>query len=327
MWPGDIATTKPDCTGLTPTGFTCELITNFRIRLTIPSATEEINGAIGGMKLPFSMNPLKLNSISYRSSTGLGCAKQTADYSSTANPRLTSGMSFTPRFGAITNAQLTAETPADYAIVGDASIDNSVKFVITPASTFSVYGGMLSLSGPPWYDSKRFKDYYWGVIPGFACVCAQFTKMTGASKSSYDAVSNEFVSTYEIHYDGIKTTKSPKTLAAKDPITIECSYWRNPVIPQAATGFRWATFDFAASPKAMDVSDPFTVQAAGGAAYTPSPIPASAITYTVSHGAGEAKPTIQSLSTYTISVTSPVPLEIAATGCYLEVEFPRELQM
>ena len=153
MWPGDIATTKPDCTGLTPTGFTCELITNFRIRLTIPSATEEINGAIGGMKLPFSMNPLKLNSISYRSSTGLGCAKQTADYSSTANPRLTSGMSFTPRFGAITNAQLTAETPADYAIVGDASIDNSVKFVITPASTFSVYGGMLSLSGPPWYDS------------------------------------------------------------------------------------------------------------------------------------------------------------------------------
>ena len=77
----------------------------------------------------------------------------------------------------------------------------------------------------------------------------------------------------------------------------------------------------------MDVSDAFAVQAAGGAAYTPSPIPASAITYSVSHAAGEAKPTIQSLSTYTNSIASPVPLEIATTGCYLEVEFPRELQM
>jgi len=75
LWPGDVATTKPDCTGLTPTGVTCELLTNFRIRLTIPSATEEISGVIGGMKLPFSMGALKLNSIAYRTSGGQGCAK------------------------------------------------------------------------------------------------------------------------------------------------------------------------------------------------------------------------------------------------------------
>lgn len=72
----------------------------------------------------------------------------------------------------------------------------------------------------------------------------------------------------------------------------------------------------------IDVSDAFEMAAA---TFTPSPIPSSSITYTVSYGAGETKATIQNLSTYTISIQSPVPLEIATTGCYLEVEFPREL--
>jgi hypothetical protein len=46
------------------------------------------------------------------------------------------------------------------------------------------------------------------------------------------------------------------------------------------------------------------------------------------------KAPIQSLSTYTISIDSPVPLEVAspaagapAVACYLEVEFPRELSV
>lgn len=78
-------------------------------------------------------------------------------------------MSFTPRFGAITNALLTAETPAASAIVGLANLDNQAKFVITPATTFSVYGGTLSLDGPAWYDSNQYKEYYWDE-PGRSCV-------------------------------------------------------------------------------------------------------------------------------------------------------------
>lgn len=67
--------------------------------------------------------------------------------------------------------------------------------------------------------------------------------------------------------------------------------------------------------------------AAGGGDYTPSPIPSQSITYAVSAAAGAAKAQIQALSTYTLSIQSPVPLEIATEGCYLEVEFPRELQV
>jgi hypothetical protein len=112
-----------------------------------------------------------------------------------------------------------------------------------------------------------------------------------------------------------------------DPLTIECSYWRNPVTPEPATGFDLQSSDFATNPNLIDATVLFTVAAAGGAPYTPAPITSTAITYAVSAGAGEAKPRIQSLSTYTISIQSPVPLEIATTGCYLEVEFPRELQV
>ena len=65
-----------DCTGLTPAGIKCELVTNFRIKLTIgATAGTAINGEIPGMHNPFSTYFLKINNINYKSASGLGCAK------------------------------------------------------------------------------------------------------------------------------------------------------------------------------------------------------------------------------------------------------------
>lgn len=74
----------------------------------------------------------------------------------------------------------------------------------------------------------------------------------------------------------------------------------------------------------MDVSDAFTIPAASN---TPSIIPDTAMQYTISVASGQTKPLIQATSTYTLRIDSPVPLEIATAGCFLEVEFPRELKI
>jgi hypothetical protein len=91
VFPGQPATaTTPgdpvDCTGLvwvangTPAtssaGITCALVTNFRISLTIGATVGAIiGGEIKGMQNPFSVDPLTINSISYKSAQGGGCSK------------------------------------------------------------------------------------------------------------------------------------------------------------------------------------------------------------------------------------------------------------
>jgi hypothetical protein len=140
------------------------------------------------------------------------------------------------------------------------------------------------------------------------------------------------VYSYNINYDALKTSAGTlyNTFASKEKLTIECSHWRNPILPEIATTFSISSFDFSATPVLIDAADPFSV-VPGGGTYAASPIADQAIKYIVSAPAG-AKAPIQSLSTYTISITSPVPLEVAspaagapAVACYLEVEFPREL--
>lgn len=67
-----------DCTGLTPAGIACEVVSAFRIQMTIgATAATAINGVIPGLHNPFSTQPLKLNSISYykHDAGGLGCQK------------------------------------------------------------------------------------------------------------------------------------------------------------------------------------------------------------------------------------------------------------
>ena len=72
-----------DCTGLnfltggvkTPANIKCELVTNFRIRLTLGTAGATIDGVIPGMHNPFSTYDLKINNVNYKSAEGDGCAK------------------------------------------------------------------------------------------------------------------------------------------------------------------------------------------------------------------------------------------------------------
>jgi hypothetical protein len=70
-------------------------------------------------------------------------------------------------------------------------------------------------------------------------------------------------------------------------LTIECSYWRNPVTPVPVTGLVLESFDY--NDNLIDVSDSFSVTAAGGAAYTPAPITEDAVTYSVSADPGATK--------------------------------------
>jgi hypothetical protein len=63
----------PDCTGLTPASIKCELLTNFRVKMTLPVDTKKITGTIGGMENPFSLGKkvyLKIKTIQYRSPAG-----------------------------------------------------------------------------------------------------------------------------------------------------------------------------------------------------------------------------------------------------------------
>jgi hypothetical protein len=75
-----------DCSGLnflssanppvaTPANIKCELVTNFRIRLTLGTAGATIDGVIPGMHNPFSTYHMKINNVNYKSAAGDGCSK------------------------------------------------------------------------------------------------------------------------------------------------------------------------------------------------------------------------------------------------------------
>jgi hypothetical protein len=139
--------------------------------------------------------------------------------------------------GTIPVANIEATTPAATAVVGAAALANLAKFVVAPGTSFSAYGGRLALSAPEWYSSKKNAEYPWGE-PGFTCTCEQFNKITRqAQAGAYVPAAGAMAWTYQISYDAIKTSLVPKSKAAKDKLTIECSHWRNPILPTASTGF------------------------------------------------------------------------------------------
>ena len=59
VFPG-VAGAKLDCTGLTPAGTDCELVTNTQVKLTLATAGTSIQGALPGMRNPFSGVPITL---------------------------------------------------------------------------------------------------------------------------------------------------------------------------------------------------------------------------------------------------------------------------
>jgi hypothetical protein len=100
--------------------------------------------------------------------------------------------------------------------------------------------------------------------------------------------------------------------AEKNEVTIECVYWRNPIIPALTTGFLITTMD--PDGNQMDLSDNFTLDASS---FTPFPVLDTAVTYIVASG------TVQGLSDYTVQIESPIPFEV--DGCYVKYIFPKEL--
>ena len=66
------------------------------------------------------------------------------------------------------------------------------------------------------------------------------------------------------------------------------------------------------------MSNTFNLDASSYGAYQ---IPDEDITYTI------PTTTVQELGPYTVSIESPVPLEISSAGCFLKLIFPKELQV
>jgi len=172
VFPGAVGSTL-DCTGLTPAGTTCELVTNSQVKLTLGAAGTSVQGALAGMRNPFSNVKLKLSNIAYKSPAGDGCASTTPTLSSSG---WRSRMDFKPTTGILDKTNIVATTPAATAMVGDAALGNVATFVVTPTTSFSAYGGRIALSGPAWFSSTRSKEWPWGGT-GFACTCAQMNKI------------------------------------------------------------------------------------------------------------------------------------------------------
>ena len=60
------------------------------------------------------------------------------------------------QFGEILDTSIAVTTPATGTdIVGNADLANTATFTFTPGTTFSVYGGKISLSGPNWFSSTK----------------------------------------------------------------------------------------------------------------------------------------------------------------------------
>ena len=131
----------------------------------------------------------------------------------------------------------------------------------------------------------------------------------------------------------------PTAFATTEPLTIECSHWRNPILPISLDVYKFTTEENLNINLAQRI-DSFAPSPAGGfpvlpggGTYAPSPIPDADITWEID--GSSAKAPIQGLSTYKVTIESPVPLEVLDTSptdpayvpvaCYLEVTFPREL--
>jgi hypothetical protein len=102
-----------------------------------------------------------------------------------------------------------------------------------------------------------------------------------------------------------------------DFVTITCTNWRNPIVPEVISGFSIKTF----------LSDPLTEIDSGNfeldaSNFTAQTIDSSLISYSVSpYSTDEAK-----IADYTISFESPIPLNIETSGeCYVKYTIPPEL--
>lgn len=212
-------------------------------------------------------------------------------------------------------------------IVGDADRTNVATFTFTPKTKLSSLGGAVRITTPLWYESEKNPELPYEE-KNFECASTSFAtigRQRAANRGFRDRNGNRFkVYWYEIPYSalvpypatGTEDTLQARLLAAETrPVTLVCSYWRNPILPEVSTGYQLTTEDYDGAP--IDDSESFTLDAS---AFVPFPIPDANVVYTLS------TPTVQTPATYHLQITTPVPLEIDPDGgCYVKFNFPDEL--
>ena len=195
-------------------------------------------------------------------------------------------------------------------------MSNKATFTFTPASTISPYGGYIVINTPNWYSSQSTPQQPYDH-QNFECSSSRFISIdtSGTGKQTQRIRQNNqyvWIYSYNIKYTGLYGAET-------DPITIECIYWRNPIIHEISTGYTINTRDINNQP--MDDSDVFSLDTT---AFTPYQVPDTSVTYSITQSKIELAK-VQTNSVYTVQVQSPVPLE--ATGCYVKFNFPKELQV
>lgn len=195
--------------------------------------------------------------------------------------------------------------------VGAFEISNKATIKFTPATILESAGGQIGIFSPVWYGSLQNDEYPY-QLKNFECASTALQTMTSRVSKQRFRQNGQWVFfvQYLITYDSL----TGGTAAESKELSIECTYWRNPIVPALVTGFQVYTYD--KDGFAIDVSQDFSLDASAFAAY---PVSDSAVTNVVADG------TVQMLSDYSVSIESPVPFEV--DGCYVKYIFPKELQV
>jgi hypothetical protein len=101
-------------------------------------------------------------------------------------------------------------------------------------------GGYIELTAPNWYSSTKYPELPYGH-KNFDCTSSRFvgdvSLKNKKKKIKLPDGTKYTIYWLEIGYDAL-------TGAVTDPITIVCSNWRNPIIPEVSTGFSFQTKDY-----------------------------------------------------------------------------------
>ena len=263
-------------------GATCTKMTNFIYKVQLNGDTPDLTGTIGKIKNPYSFIPsgLKLIEIRYYA----GCSSETPTDSTSTE--FTGGFTLELTPAIIPAADVTFTVSRE--IVGDADRTNIATFTFTPKTKLSSLGGFVRIITPKWYDSEKNPELPYEE-KNFECASTSFATI-GRQRSNRRTFRingvRQTVYWYEIPYsalvpypkEGPASTLEERLLAAETrPVTLSCSYWRNPILPAVTPGYQISTEDYDGA--AIDESEQLTLDASN---FTPYQIPDENVVYTLS---------------------------------------------
>ena len=121
--------------------------------------------------------------------------------------------------------QVSGATTVDFATsrsglryVGDQQASNTATFTFTPSTVLQLEGGNILIVAPVWYSTSASTEY--PFEGGVQCASSRFTQ---TDQSPVTQRSGSFsTKVFQIYY-------SQLTGAVKDPITLTCTSWKNPI--------------------------------------------------------------------------------------------------